>query len=124
MRRLSVIIGATVLVVSGCSAIEDRISDSVNEVASEALASGVEARLTEAGVQLEEGPNCDTDLVRDGTTLSGTATCDGVTSDGHAAHALFDGTLSSSGCTGAVTIQVAGEVVVEGREVPDCSVQL
>lgn len=112
------------MAVAGCSAIEDQISGSVNKVASEALERGVQARLADAGVQLQEGPDCDTDLDRDGTMLAGTATCSGVTVDGHSARALFDGTLTSSGCTGAVTIEVDGQVVVEDREVPECSVQL
>lgn len=124
MRRFLVVLGVVALAITGCSAIEDQIDDSVNEVASEALAAGVEARLAEAGIELEEDPNCDTDLERDGTTLSGTATCDAVTVEGRSAHATFDGRLSSSGCSGSVTIEVDGETVVEGREVPDCSVQL
>lgn len=124
MRRFSVILGAATLAIAGCSAIEDQIDDSVNSAASQALASGVEARLAEAGIELEEDPDCDTDLERDGTTLEGTATCDAVTVEGRSARAMFDGTLSSSGCTGTVTIEVEGETVVDGREVPDCSVQL
>lgn len=125
MRRFITILAAIGLVATaGCSAVEDQINDSVNEAASEALAAGVETRLAEAGIELEETPTCETDLSRDGTTLSGTATCDGTTVEGGAAHATFDGTLSSSGCTGTVTIEVDGEVVVDGRDVPDCSVQL
>lgn len=124
MRRFIVILGASALAIAGCSAIEEQIGDSVNELASQALASGVEARLAEAGIELDEGPNCDTDLDREGTTLEGTATCDAVTVEGQSARATFDGTLSSSGCTGSVRIEVEGETVVEGREVPDCSVQL
>lgn len=112
------------IAMAGCSEIEGQINDSANELASEALASGVEARLAEAGIELEGTPSCETDLERDGTTLSGTATCDATTVEGRAAQAVFDGTLSSSGCTGNVTIEVEGEVIVDGREVPDCSVQL
>ena len=124
MRRFIVILGVATLALAGCSAVEDKINDSVNEVASEALASGVEARLSEAGIELEQSPTCETDLSRDGTTLSGTATCDATTTDGRAARPVFDGTLSGSGCSGSVTIEVDGEVVADGREVPDCSVQL
>ena len=124
VRRLSVILAAALLAVAGCSAIEDKITDSANELAADALASGVEARLAEAGVQLQEEPDCETDLRRDGATLTGTATCDAVTVDGFNAHATFDGTLTSAGCTGTVSIEVEGRVVVDGRDVPDCSVEL
>ena len=113
-----------VLAVAGCSAIEDRISDSANELASQALSDGVEDRLAEAGVQLKQAPDCRTDLSREGASLRGTATCDAVTVGGHAARATFDGTLSSSGCAGVITIEVDGRVVADDREVPDCSVQL
>jgi hypothetical protein len=119
-----VILAAALLAVAGCSAIEDKITDSANELAADALASGVEARLAEAGVQLQEEPDCETDLRRDGATLTGTATCDAVTVDGFNAHATFDGTLTSAGCTGTVSIEVEGRVVVDGRDVPDCSVEL
>jgi outer membrane murein-binding lipoprotein Lpp len=119
-----VILAAAVIAVAGCSAIEDQISGSVNTLASEALEKGVKARLADAGVELQDGPNCETDLDRDGTALAGTATCDAVTVEGRSARALFDGTLTSSGCTGTVTIEVDGQVVVEDREVPECSVQL
>lgn len=124
MRRLIVIFGVAALAIAGCSAIEDQIDDSVNGLASEALAAGVETQLADAGVELEGTPTCETDLSRDGATLSGTATCDATTVEGRAAHAEFDGTLSDSGCTGSVTIDVDDETVVDGREVPDCSVQL
>lgn len=124
VRRFSVIFGTVALAVAGCSAIEDKIDSSVNDLASQALSTGVESRLAEAGIELEGSPDCQTDLDRDGGALSGTATCDAVTVEGRSARATFDGTLSGSGCTGIVTIEVEGEVVVDGREVPDCSVQL
>ena len=38
--------------------------------------------------------------------------------------AEFDGTLSSSGCAGTVTVEVDGRTVVDDQDVPDCSVQL
>lgn len=124
VRRSLLVLIVPLLIATGCSEVNDRISDSVNSAASNALADGIRDQLADAGIELDGDPDCSTDLSRDGATLSGTATCDATTSDGLDATADFDGTLSSSGCAGTVTVVVEGRTVVEGREIPDCSVSL
>lgn len=124
MRRLLFLLLVPLLAVTGCSELGDRLDDSVNSMAAKALEGGVRKQLADAGVQLESGPDCSTDLSREGVSLAGTASCSGVTVDGLNATATFDGTLSSSGCNGTVTVVVDGRTVVEAAEVPDCSVSL
>jgi hypothetical protein len=124
VRRLLVALVVTVLAAVGCSEISDRVSDSVDSMASRALADGVRDQLSQAGIELEGDPDCSTNLSRDGATLVGTATCDAVTIEGHEATATFDGTLSSGGCTGTVTVEVDGRTVLDESEVPDCSISL
>jgi hypothetical protein len=128
MRRLPPLLGLLLIVsvtaVTGCSELGDRLDDSVNRMATKALEDGVRKQLADAGVQLQSGPDCSTDLSREGVSLAGTASCSGVTVDGLDATATFDGNLSSSGCDGTVTVVVDGRTVVEAAEVPDCSVNL
>ncbi len=124
MRRLLPLLAALVLAVTGCSEINDAIDEGINDVAERALEDGIRSQLENAGIELESGPDCSTDLARDGATLTGTADCVGTTVDGHDVTAEFDGTLSSSGCAGTVTVEVDGRTVVDDRDVPDCSVQL
>lgn len=112
------------LAMTGCSELSDRLTDSINSMASRALETGVRQQLADAGIELQSGPDCSTDMSRDGTRLVGTATCAGVTVDGHAANATFDGSLSGSGCTGSITVVVDGRTVLNAAEVPDCSVSL
>ncbi len=116
------------LAVTACSEISDTISDGItdraNSVASNALEQGIREQLADAGIELDGDPDCSTDLSQDGTTLAGTADCAAMTVDGQDATATFDGTLSSSGCSGTVTIAVEGRTVVDSQEVPDCSVSL
>lgn len=124
VRRLLLLLVVPLLAATGCSELSDRLSDSVNGIASRALENGVRQQLADAGIELQSGPDCATDMSRDGTRLTGSASCAGVTVDGHQANATFDGTLSSSGCTGSITVMVDGRTVVDAAEVPDCSVSL
>lgn len=124
MSRLLPLLVLAMLAVTGCSELGDRLNDSVNSMAATALENGVRKQLADAGIQLESGPDCSTDLSRDGAALVGTANCSGVTVDGLDARATFDGTMSSSGCDGKVTVVVDGRTVVDSAEVPDCSVSL
>lgn len=124
MRRVLSIAAVSVLALTGCSEISDRISDSVNSMAADALERGLSQQLADHGIELASGPDCSTDLSRDGATLSGTANCDGTTTEGQNATATFDGTLSSSGCDGTVTVEVDGQRVVDAQRVPECAVDL
>ena len=124
MRRLLPVVAAAILAVSGCSEIGEEIDRATDEAAAEALESAIRDQLNEAGIELEGDPECDTDLSRDGTALAGTADCTGTTVDGQNATATFDGTLSTSGCEGSLTIEVDGRQIVDMTEVPGCSVEL
>ncbi|HEX6235362.1 MAG TPA: hypothetical protein VFZ63_19690 [Jiangellaceae bacterium] len=124
VRRLLPLLAVPVLVFSGCSEINDAIDSGINSVAEQALEQGIRKQLADAGIELTSGPDCSTDLSREGATLDGTASCDGTTVDGDDVSATFDGTLSSSGCSGTISIAVGGRTVVDGQEVPDCSVSL
>jgi hypothetical protein len=124
VRRLLLLLVVPLLAATGCSELGDRLSDSVNGIASRALENGVRQQLADAGIELQSGPDCATDMSRDGTQLTGSASCAGVTVDGQEATATFNGSLSSSGCTGTVTVVVDGRTVLNAAEVPDCSVSL
>ncbi|HEX6338159.1 MAG TPA: hypothetical protein VFZ85_14450 [Jiangellaceae bacterium] len=124
VRRLLPLLAVPVLAFAGCSEINDAIDGSINDVAEQALEDGIRRQLDDAGIQLESGPDCSTDLSRDGASLTGTADCGGTTVEGHDVAAEFDGTLSTSGCTGTITVVVDDRTVVDGQEVPDCSVNL
>lgn len=114
----------SVLAVSGCSEVGDRIDQATNDAATEVLTTAVRDQLSQAGIELEGDPDCSTDLSRDGTSLTGTAECTGTTVDGLNATADFDGTLSTSGCEGSLTVDVDGRQVVDLAEIPGCSVEL
>lgn len=124
MRRLLSIAAVSVLAVTGCSEISDQLSDSVNSAAARALEQGISQQLAEQGIELESGPECSTDMSRDGAALTGSASCDGTTTEGQSATATFDGALSGSGCEGTLTIEVDGERVVDAQQVPECSIEL
>lgn len=124
MRRLLPVVAAAILAVTGCSEIGEEIDEGTDEAAADVLESAVRDQLSDAGIELEGDPDCDTDLTRDGTTLTGTADCTGTTVDGQDATATFDGALSTSGCEGSLTIEVDGRQVVDLAEVPGCSVEL
>ncbi len=122
MRRLLLLVAVSVVVITGCSEIGDRIDEATNDAAASALTDAVRDQLQRAGIELEGDPDCSTDLDRDGTALTGTAECSGTTVDGQSATATFDGTFSTSGCEGALRIDVDGEQLVDLAEIPGCSV--
>ncbi|NEE02368.1 hypothetical protein [Phytoactinopolyspora halotolerans] len=128
MRISPLLLAIPVLALTACSevsdAISDGISDRANSMASQALEDGIRDQLAGAGIELAGDPDCSTDLTQDNLTLTGTADCSATTADGQAATATFDGTLSSSGCSGTVTIAVEGRTVVDSQRVPNCSISL
>lgn len=124
MRRLLAVLVLPALAIAGCSEIGDQISDSVNQAAAAVLEQAISDELAKAGIELDGPPDCSTDLSRTGSGLSGTGSCAATTADGQSARATFDGTLSSSGCTGALTVEVEGRTVVDLDQIPDCSVSL
>ncbi|MGH8777347.1 MAG: hypothetical protein ACRDWI_20170 [Jiangellaceae bacterium] len=124
MRRLFALAAVAVLAVAGCSEVGDRLDEATNDAAAQALTSAVRDQLDRAGIELDGDPECSTDLDRDGATLTGTAECLGTTVDGLDATATFDGSLSTSGCRGSLSVVVDGEQVVDLADVPGCSVDL
>lgn len=121
VRRLIPVLAMMTLAITGCS---EQIDQTVNELASKALDSGIREQLEAVGVSLDGDVDCSTDFSRDGTTLSGDADCTAETTDAEAVEATFSGTLSPSGCDGSLTITVAGRSVVDISEIPDCKVSL
>jgi hypothetical protein len=109
---------------SACSEVGQRIDDATNDAAARALEAALSERLADAGVQLSSDPECTTDLDRDGAALTGTADCSATTSDDQTATATFDGTLSTSGCEGSLTVEIDGATVLDLSEIPGCSVAL
>jgi hypothetical protein len=124
VRRLLALAVIAVLAVAGCDQVGDQLDQATNDAAEEVLTDAVREQLSQAGIELEGDPDCTTDLSRDGTTLTGTAECAGTTVDGLNATAMFDGTLSTSGCEGSLAVEVDGRQVVDLAEIPGCSVEL
>ncbi|RIQ18280.1 hypothetical protein DY240_21955 [Jiangella rhizosphaerae] len=116
-----VLLGCAVLALTACS---EQLDQSLNDLAATALEDAVTRQLSDAGITLESGPDCSTDLNRDGTSLSGDASCSGTAVDGRAVRAEFDGTLSSSGCSGSLGVFVDDEAIAQVDEIPDCSVNV
>lgn len=124
VRKLLALAAVAVLAVSGCSEIGERIDEATDEAAANVLEDAVRDQLSNAGIELEGDPECETDLSRDDTTLSGTADCTGTTVDGQDAIATFDGTLSPNGCEGSLVVEVDERQVVDVAEIPGCSVEV
>ncbi|MGH8828858.1 MAG: hypothetical protein ACRDVZ_14915 [Jiangellaceae bacterium] len=121
MRRLIPVLAVMTLAITGCS---EQIDQTVNDLASRALDSGIREQLEAVGVSLDGDVDCSTDFSRDGTTLSGDADCTAQTTEGEGVEATFSGTLSPSGCDGSLMVTVAGRSVVDISEIPDCNVSL
>lgn len=124
MRRILrpvVLLAAGLLALTACS---EQLDQGLNDLAASALEDAVSRQLSEAGVTLESGPDCTTDLDRSGASLSGDASCTGTAVDGRSVRAEFDGTLSSSGCTGSLGVFVDDQAVAQVDEIPDCSVNV
>ncbi|TDD64369.1 hypothetical protein E1262_28560 [Jiangella aurantiaca] len=124
MRRILrpvVMLAAGVLALTACS---EQLDQGINDLAASALEDAVTRQLSDAGVTLESGPDCTTDLNRDGTSLTGDANCSGTAVDGRSVRAEFDGTLSSSGCSGSLGVFVDDEAIAQLDEIPDCSVNV
>lgn len=121
MRRLLILVPLIVLAVTSCS---EQVDQAANDLATSALERAVTAQLDDAGVALQDAPDCSTDLTRDGTSLSGDANCDATASDGRSVRAEFDGTLSGSGCSGSLDVYLDDESIAQVAEIPDCSINL
>lgn len=115
-----------VLLATGCSAVEDKVRDSVDRVSNDAAAQAIERavadQLARSGVALDGEPDCSPDLSVQGVGLAGVVDCTARTEDGKQATARFDGTIGTSGCDGSLVVEVAGRKVVDLADVPGCSV--
>lgn len=124
MRRLLrpvALLATAVLALTACS---EQLDQGLDDLAATALEDAVSRQLSDAGVSLESGPDCITDLNRDGTSLSGDASCTGTAVDGRGVRAEFDGTLSSAGCAGSLGVFVDDQTIAQLDEIPDCSVNV
>ncbi|WP_116951434.1 hypothetical protein [Jiangella endophytica] len=121
LPRSLALLAAGVLALTACS---EQLDQGLNDLAATALEDAVSRQLSDAGVTLENGPDCSTDLSRSGTSLSGDASCTGTAVDGRAVRAEFDGTLSSSGCTGSLGVFVDDQTIAQVDEIPNCSVNV
>jgi hypothetical protein len=119
--RPIVLLTAGILALTACS---EQLDQGLNDLAATALEDAVTRQLSEAGITLESGPDCTTDLNRDGSSLSGDANCSGTAVDGRDVRAEFDGTLSSAGCSGSLGVFVDDEAIAQVDEIPDCSVNV
>jgi hypothetical protein len=124
VRSRLVFLVVALVAICGCSEVGQRIDEATNDAAEQALEAAISERLVDAGIELSGDPECSTDLDRDGTALTGTADCTATTSDNRTATASFDGTLSTSGCEGTLTVVIDGQTVIDATEVPGCSVAL
>jgi hypothetical protein len=113
-------------VLAGCSEAEQRVDQAADELTNNAAAAAVQDLVTEelekVGITLKEGPDCNPDLNRDGTTLSGKVNCTGTTTDDLDVVGDFSGSLSPSGCDGQLLVTVAGQPKVDLQAPTDCNV--
>ncbi len=75
----------------------------------------IRTSLTEAGIAMSAGPNCNADLKMDrqARSASGTETCSGTTTKGLAVKGNFTGSITSTGtCDGTLVVKVGGQTVV------------
>lgn len=75
----------------------------------------IRASLTEAGITMSAGPNCNADLKMDrqARSAAGTETCSGTTTKGLAVKGNFSGSITSTGsCDGTLVVKVGGQTVV------------
>jgi hypothetical protein len=114
------------LALAGCSEAEQRVEQAADELTDRAATAAVNDLVTEelekAGVTLKEGPDCTPDLNRDGTTLSGTVNCTGITTDDLGVVADFSGSLSPSGCDGQLVVTVGEAKKVDLKAPADCNI--
>lgn len=114
------------LALAGCSEAEQRVEQAADELTDRAATAAVNDLVTEelekAGVTLKEGPDCTPDLNRDGTTLSGTVNCNGITTDDLGVVADFSGSLSPSGCDGQLVVTVGEAKKVDLKAPADCNI--
>ena len=121
---------ATVLlagaVLTGCGEVEDRVDEAVDGVTDSAAAAAVERivndELEQRGITLQDPVECDPDVQREGTTLTGTIGCTATTDDGLDVVADFDGSVSTSGCDGTVVVRVGDETLVDAQAPDGCQV--
>ncbi len=123
MRRLptALVLAFAAVAVAGCS---EQIDQTVNDLVTAALDNGIRDELENVGVSLDGDPECSTDFTRDGTAVTGDADCTGRTTGGESVEATFNGTLSTDGCEGALTVRVNGETVVDVSDISNCQVNL
>lgn len=122
MRRGALAGAMLALVVSGCGTVEEAVGQVSTEAAARAIGGTVGRLLADHGIRLDGNPRCSADmsLVKGEATLDGMVRCTGQTSTGQDIEASFDGSVSTSSCTGSLTITVGGRQVVQTPDMPGC----
>jgi hypothetical protein len=125
-RHVIAFVASLPLALASCSEAERQVEQAADELTNNAATAFVNDLVTEelqkVGVTLREGPDCNPDLNRDGTTLSGTVNCTGTTTDNLDMVADFSGSLSPSSCDGQLVITVGGEQKVNLQAPTDCNI--
>ena len=125
-RHIIALVASLPLALASCSEAERQVEQAADELTNNAATAFVNDLVTEelqkVGVTLREGPDCNPDLNRDGTTLSGTVNCTGTTTDNLDMMADFSGSLSPSSCDGQLVITVGGEPKVNLQAPTDCNI--
>jgi hypothetical protein len=115
-----------VLALLACGDVSERVEQAADEFTDSAATAAVHDLVTEelekVGVKLKEGPDCNPDLTRDGTTLSGTVKCTGMTTDDLGMLADFNGSLSPSGCDGSLVVTVGEQKKVDLQAPENCNI--
>jgi hypothetical protein len=135
-RRAWRVIPGVVLIAAGlvgCGAAQDAVDRGVQQAkegaaqalsaaTDEAIAGVVQSRLKQAGISLASTPTCTNTMDFDVVSVSGqgTATCTATTTDGKTATATFTGGLEADGCTGTLTIEVAGRAPIKDATLRGC----
>jgi hypothetical protein len=122
MRRVALVGAVLALVTSGCGTVEEAVGQVSAEAAARAIGGTVGRLLADHGIRLDGKPRCSADMsvVEGSTTLDGTVRCTGRTSTGQEIEANFDGSVSTTSCTGSLTITVGDKQVVQTPDLPAC----
>jgi hypothetical protein len=125
-RHVIALVASLPLALAGCAEAERQVEQAADELTNSAATAFVNDLVTEelqkVGVTLREGPDCNPDLNRDGTTLSGTVNCTGKTTDNLDVVADFSGSLSPSNCDGELRITVGGQEKVNLQAPTECNI--
>ncbi|WP_147304705.1 hypothetical protein [Thermasporomyces composti] len=122
MRRLTLVGAAFALLSSGCGTVEEAVGQVSAEAAARAIGGTVGRLLADHGIRLDGKPRCSADMsvVEGDAALDGTVRCTGRTSTGQDIEATFDGSVSTTSCTGSLIVTVGGRQIIQTPDLPAC----